>query len=61
MVGSDEQSVSLMLIGNSIVRIPRSEISKTEDERKSLMYEKLLNGLSPEEVNHLMDYLISLK
>jgi Ca2+:H+ antiporter len=36
-------------------------ISKTEDERKSLMYEKLLNGLSPEEVNHLMDYLVSLK
>ena len=61
LVGSDEQSVSLMLIGNSVVRIPRSEISKTEDERKSLMYEKLLNGLSPEEINHLMDYLVSLK
>lgn len=61
LVSSDEASVSLMLIGNAIVRIPRADISRTEDERKSLMYEKLLNGLGQEEVNHLIDYLVSLK
>lgn len=61
IVSIDAESISLMIIGNSIQRIPRNEILKTEDERKSLMYEKLLNGLSPEEVNHLMDYLVSLK
>ncbi len=61
MVSSDENAVSLMLIGNAVMRIPRVEIAKTEDERKSLMYEKLLNGLEQEQVNHLVDYLVSLK
>jgi hypothetical protein len=43
------------------VRIPGAEIANTEDERKSLMYERLLNGLGQEEVNNLIDYLVSLK
>ena len=41
-----------MLIGNSVVQIPRSEIKKTEDEKKSLMYEGLFNGLPDSEKNH---------
>jgi putative heme-binding domain-containing protein len=61
MVSSDEASVSRMLIGNTVVRIPGAEIANTEDERKSLMYERLLNGLGQEEVNNLIDYLVSLK
>jgi hypothetical protein len=28
---------------------------------KSLMYEKLLSGLDETQVNHLVDYLVSLK
>ena len=50
-----------MLVGNSIVQIPRNAIAKTEDEKKSLMYEKLLNGMSREEINNLLDYIISHK
>lgn len=61
VVNADEKQISLMLIGNSIVQIPRNDIAKTEDEKKSLMYEKLLNGMSREEINNLLDYIISLK
>jgi len=61
VVHSDETQISLMLIGNKIVRIPKTDIKKTEDEEKSLMYEKLLNGLTKEEINNLLDYIISLQ
>lgn len=60
MVSSDDKQISLMLVGNQVVQIPRNEIDKTENEMKSLMYENLLKGLSPEQVNNLMDYLVSL-
>ncbi len=61
VVNADEKQISLMLIGNSIVRIPRNEIEKTEDEKKSLMYEKLLSNMTKEEVRSLLDYVVSLK
>jgi len=61
IVNADSAQVSLMMIGNKIIRIPTGEIQKTEIERKSLMYEKLLNGLSKDEVNQLLDYISSLK
>jgi putative heme-binding domain-containing protein len=61
VINTDTLQVSLMLIGNKVVRIPRSEIQKTEPEKKSLMYENLLNGLSKEEINNLLDYVISLQ
>jgi len=61
VVNADEKQISLMLVGNSIVQIPRNEIAKTEAEKKSLMYEKLLNGMSSKEINSLLDYIISLK
>lgn len=61
LVSSDEASVSLMLVGNAVTRVMRTEIAKIEVERKSLMYDKLLNGLSQEEIDHLLNYIISLK
>lgn len=39
VVNSNEKEISLMLVGNSVVQIPRNEIKKTEDEKTSLMYE----------------------
>ena len=61
IVNSNEQEVSLMLIGNKVVNIPRKEIQKTENEKKSLMYEGLVKGLSEVEINSLLDYISSLK
>jgi putative heme-binding domain-containing protein len=60
-VNANEKEISLMLIGNSVVRIPRKEIAKTEDETKSLMYEGLTKGLSKEQVDQLLDYISSLE
>jgi putative heme-binding domain-containing protein len=61
MVSADETNISLMLIGNQVVTIPRSEISETKEETKSLMYENLLKGLKQEEIDNLLDYVLSLK
>ena len=60
VVNSNEKEISLMLVGNSVVQIPRSEIKKTEDEKKSLMYEGLFNGLPDSERESLLDYVVSL-
>ena len=60
VLNSNEKEISLMLVGNSIVQIPRSEIKKTEDEKKSLMYEGLFNGLPDPERESLLDYVVSL-
>lgn len=60
VVNADENEISLMLVGNSVVQISRKDISKTEDEKKSLMYPNLLNGLTDEEKNALLDFLTSL-
>jgi hypothetical protein len=51
----------MILVGNATVKIPRDEIRSTEDVEKSLMYEKLLSGLSKDQVNNLLDYIVSLK
>jgi putative heme-binding domain-containing protein len=59
-VHSDEKQISLMLIGNSIVKIPREEIARSDNENKSLMYENLVKNMSPEDVRSLLDYLLSL-
>jgi putative heme-binding domain-containing protein len=61
VVNADEKQVSLMLVGNHVVQIPKNEIAKTENDPKSLMYEKLLSNLSKEEINNLIDYIVSLK
>jgi putative heme-binding domain-containing protein len=61
VVNTDTSQVSLILIGNKVLRIPRSEIQRTEAEKKSLMYESLLNGLSKKEIDNLLDYITSLQ
>jgi putative heme-binding domain-containing protein len=61
VVSANEDQISLMLVGNHVVQIPRSEILKTEDEKKSLMYEGLLSRLSESEVAALLDYMMSLR
>jgi putative heme-binding domain-containing protein len=60
VVNANEKQISLMLVGNSVVDIQRSEIEKTEDEEKSLMYEGLLGGTTDSEKESLLDYIVSL-
>ena len=60
-VNTDDTQVSIMLVGNSVVSIPRSEIAWIQNEKKSLMYEDLIKGLNSAEVNGLLDYITSLK
>ena len=61
IVSSDEQRVRLMIIGNRIIDIPKSNIQMEEFSRSSLMYEGLLHGMSDKEIDALLSYLISLK
>ena len=61
VVNSNEKEISLMLIGNQVVVIPRDQIAKSESETKSLMYERLLVGMKEEEIKNLLDYIQSLK
>jgi putative heme-binding domain-containing protein len=60
VITSDPNEISMMLVGNHVVSIKREEISKTEDVEKSLMYENLLNGMTDDQKNSLLDYLESL-
>lgn len=60
IVSADERQLSLMAVGNHIVTILREEVKLTEDVKKSLMYENLLNGMTDDEKNALLDFLMSL-
>nr|PZN52275.1 MAG: heme-binding domain protein [Bacteroidota bacterium] len=60
VVNSDENTISLMVVGNQVVRIPREDIRNVDNEKKSLMYEGLLNNLSEEQIESLLDYIVSL-
>jgi putative heme-binding domain-containing protein len=60
VVNSDESQLSLMLVGNHVVKIPRNEIEKTANEPKSLMYEGLLKGVTDAQREALLDYIVSL-
>ena len=60
VISSDENELSLMIIGNSVVKIARNDIAKTENEMKSLMYEGLLNGLEDQQKEDLLNYVMSL-
>jgi putative heme-binding domain-containing protein len=60
VVNASEKEIALMLVGNHVVQIQRNEIEKTEDEKKSLMYEGLLHNLSNAEKESLLDYVVSL-
>ena len=60
VVSSGEKELSVMLVGNTVVQVPRSDIRETEAVKESLMYEGLLAGMSEAEANALLDYLVSL-
>jgi putative heme-binding domain-containing protein len=60
IVSSDVQRIRLMVIGNRIIDIPRSNIKKEEFTKTSLMYEGLLNGMTQNEIEALLSYLMSL-
>jgi putative heme-binding domain-containing protein len=60
VVNSDDSNLSFMLVGNNIVSVPRNEIAKMENEKKSLMFEGLLAGTPDPEREALLDYLTSL-
>ena len=60
VVNADEEKVQLMIVGNKVVNIPRSEIAKEEEQQKSLMYANLLNTLQDTEKEALLAYLLQL-
>ena len=60
VVSTDEQSVRLIVIGNRIVDIPHAEIQSEEPVMESLMYTGLLQGLTEEDVDALLSYLMNL-
>ncbi len=61
VVTQDEEAVHLMLIGNTVKKIPIEDIASSTPVTESMMYEGLLNGLNDAEINALLDYLISLR
>ncbi len=60
IVQATESSVDIMLVGNKIETVKRTDILQMKNHDKSLMYENLLKSLKPEEINYLLDYLQSL-
>lgn len=60
LVSSNENELSIMLVGNSIVKVAREDILETKNVKESLMYEGLLTGMDDNQVNALIDYIISL-
>lgn len=60
VVNANEEKVQLMIVGNKVVNIPRSEIDKEEEQQKSLMYANLLNTLQDNEKEALLAYLLQL-
>ena len=60
VITQDEEAVHIMLIGNTIKKIPTEDITSSTSVTESMMYEGLLDGLNEVEINALLDYLISL-
>ena len=56
VVSSNEQELSIMLVGNTMVQVPRSEIRETEAVKESLMFEGLLTGMSESDIEALLDF-----
>jgi hypothetical protein len=50
-----------MVIGNRVLNIPKSEVKSEESYEKSLMYNGLLNGMSEEDTDALLSYIVNLK
>jgi len=59
VVNADTEKLSFMLVGNQTVTVPRNDIAIMENEKKSLMYENLLHGVSDEQREALLDFLMS--
>ena len=60
VVNATDKELSFMLVGNKVVTVLRTDISTMADEKKSLMFEGLTNGLPEEQREALLDYLVSL-
>lgn len=60
IVNSNQEQISLMVVGNQVIQIPREDIESTEDDPKSLMYEGLLHDLTEAQTESLLDYIVSL-
>lgn len=60
VMNADEHTISLMVIGNFTIDIPRTDIVQIENETKSLMYENLLYGLNEDEKESLLDFMVSV-
>jgi putative heme-binding domain-containing protein len=60
VINASEKELSMMLVGNHVVTVPRDQIVRTENEKKSLMYEGLLNRMPEEQREALLDYISSL-
>ena len=60
VLNSDNDQLAFMVVGNQIVNVRKTEIEKLEDEKKSLMFENLLAGMTDEKREALLDFLISL-
>lgn len=61
VVHADEQQLAVMVMGNAIVPVPRGEIATSEEQAKSLMPDRLLQGMSQQDTDALLSYLLSLK
>lgn len=61
IVNANEQQFDLMLIGNKVFQVKRTEIATIETQKKSLMYEGLIKNLPKADQESLLDYLQSLK
>ncbi|TRZ46228.1 DUF7133 domain-containing protein [Robertkochia solimangrovi] len=59
VITQNEEELQLMLVGNQIKKIPVNEIESTELYSESMMYTGLLEDLTEEEINSLLDFLIS--
>ncbi|MBA4053366.1 MAG: heme-binding domain protein [Marivirga sp.] len=60
VVNSDEKNLSFMLVGNQVLTLLRNDIVKMENEKKSLMYDGLINQMPNDKRDALLDYLVSL-
>ncbi len=45
-MNASEQQLSLILVGNHVVQVPRHELERAEDMPESLLYAGLLTGLT---------------
>jgi putative heme-binding domain-containing protein len=60
VVSQNTDEINLMMIGNKIKKIATKEIVSSELHTESLMYEGLLTGLEPEQIDALLGYLVAI-